>query len=133
MLVSIKNNNNNNNNRGTVDLVGPGGMARQVHQTLAAGNVFGFVDSQLGKSRSQTAVICGASADGLDDDSGSFETTTGGGVGGAGAGGRGGCGGATVAAISMASLERMSGDHPRIAIKLMKVLLRQSSLELSSI
>ena len=38
-----------------------------------------------------------------------------------------------VAAISMASLERMSSEQPRIAIKLMKVLLRQSSMELSNV
>jgi hypothetical protein len=55
---------------------------------------------------------------------------------GCGQGGYGGGGGSVpyvvqVAAISMASLERMSADHPRIAVKLMKVLLRQSSLELS--
>lgn len=81
---------------GSVELVAPDGS---VKMALSAGNVFGFVDSQLGKKRSTSAV---ARTD------------------------------VTVAAMSMATLERMGQESPLIAVKLMKVLLRQSSLELSN-
>ena len=121
---------------GTVDVVGPTGAVRM---SLSPGNVFGFVDSQLGKPRSATAYARAPPAAPAESGSGSHSgdspelprkqappsSST---------GGSGGeplaC--VTVAAMSMASLERMSAQHPRIAVKLMKVLLRQSSLELSN-
>ena len=58
---------------------------------LTPGNLFGYVDCQLGKARHQTAEASS------DSDP------------------------VTVAAISTASLERMSGQAPILALKLMKV------------
>merc|ERR1711970_78468 len=70
---------------------------------LTPGNLFGYVDCQLGKSRLQMAK---ASADSDP---------------------------VTLAAISSVSLERMSSNAPALAIKLQKMLLLQSSLELSNL
>ena len=124
---------------GTVDLFDADG---NLELTLSPGNVFGFVDSQLGKPRSTSAYARrhydGSelnllnqrnSSDSMGDiqsvhntaetESASLEPVQEWVV--------------RVAAISMASLEKMSTEQPRIAIKLMKVLLRQSSLELSNV
>jgi len=104
---------------GRVDLVDGDGT---VTLSLTPGNVFGFVDSQLGKPRGKSAYAKGRlgsnnnNNSGLDTDGGGDDDDV----------------VVHVAAISMASLERMSVDHPSIAIKLMKVLLRQSSIELSN-
>jgi hypothetical protein len=113
-----------------------------VKMSLSTGNVFGFVDSQLGKPRGTTAfaraptglLLAGTTS----TPSGSSGGDGGSGGGSSGGGGSGGSGAGEypaavqVVAISMASLERMSADYPGIAVKLMKVLLRQSSLELSN-
>ena len=111
-----------------------------VKMSLSTGNVFGFVDSQLGKPRSTTAFARGqvkdmptaaaeAAAAAATAAAAAATPTSGGND----------CNDdkaaeavVQVAAISMASLERMSADYPGIAVKLMKVLLRQSSLELSN-
>ena len=70
---------------------------------LTPGNLFGYVDCQLGKARHQSA-HASPNSDPV-----------------------------TVAAIRSTSLDRMSTTAPQLALKLMKVLLRQSSLELSNI
>jgi len=109
-----------------VDLVGADGA---VLMSLSPGNVFGFVDSQLGKPRSSNAVARRPA--GCSYVSPSSLSPPASPPPGSPRGGGGDNLPVQVAAISMASLERMSADHPRIAVKLMKVLLRQSSLELS--
>jgi len=136
---------------GTVDLVRSDGV---VKMSLSTGNVFGFVDSQLGKPRGTTAyarappgqlALQGNNNNNSSSSSSSsndFNGGSGDGNGGGGTGSSSNSAGARsssspaaavkVAVISMASLERMSADYPSIAVKLMKVLLRQSSLELSN-
>ena len=127
---------------GTVDLVRSDGV---VKMSLSTGNVFGFVDSQLGKPRGTTAYARAppgqlslqgnsSSSSGSNNDSRSVN-----GVDGDESRSNKGrelssssASAVKVAVISMASLERMSADYPGIAVKLMKVLLRQSSLELSN-
>ena len=127
---------------GTVDLVRSDGV---VKMSLSTGNVFGFVDSQLGKPRGTTAYARAppgqlslqgnsSSSSGSANDSRSVN-----GVDGDESRSNKGrelssssASAVKVAVISMASLERMSADYPGIAVKLMKVLLRQSSLELSN-
>jgi len=127
---------------GTVDLVRSDGV---VKMSLSTGNVFGFVDSQLGKPRGTTAYARAppgqlslqgnsSSSSGSNNDSRSVN-----GVDGDETRSNKGrdrssssASAVKVAVISMASLERMSADYPGIAVKLMKVLLRQSSLELSN-
>ena len=133
---------------GTVDLVRSDGV---VKMSLSTGNVFGFVDSQLGKPRGTTAyarappgqlALQGNNNNNSSSSSNDFNGGSGDGNGGGGTGSSSNSAGARsssspaaavkVAVISMASLERMSADYPSIAVKLMKVLLRQSSLELSN-
>jgi hypothetical protein len=134
---------------GSVDLVDADG---NLELTLSPGNVFGFVDSQLGKPRSTSAHARSQEHESMQPLHGGHATASAassaaavaGGAGGVapgsaeGAAADGAAGGSEewvvrVAAISMASLERMSSEQPRIAIKLMKVLLRQSSMELSNV
>jgi len=134
---------------GTVDLVRSDGV---VKMSLSTGNVFGFVDSQLGKPRGTTAYARAPPGqlalqgnnnnNSSSSSSNDFNGGSGDGNGGGGTGSSSNSAGARsssspaaavkVAVISMASLERMSADYPSIAVKLMKVLLRQSSLELSN-
>jgi hypothetical protein len=137
---------------GSVDLVDADG---NLELTLSPGNVFGFVDSQLGKPRSTSAHARSQEHESMQPLHGGHATASAASSAAAVAGGAAGAGGVApgsaegaaadgaaggseewvvrVAAISMASLERMSSEQPRIAIKLMKVLLRQSSMELSNV
>lgn len=127
---------------GTVDLVRSDGV---VKMSLSTGNVFGFVDSQLGKPRGTTAYARAPPSQLSLQGNNSSSTNDFNGSGGNGSDGAGNslssadarsslssAAAVKVAVISMASLERMSADYPGIAVKLMKVLLRQSSLELSN-